>query len=335
VPWNLFILAAVLLGVGVLLFFLTCLAMAKVLLSPERMTGGRALSILRRLSPAEIGLPSEDLWFDVRDERAGRRLQLAAWWIPAPGPSPRTAVIVHGYSDSKIGGIAWAPTFRALGFNVLAVDLRAHGESDGAHTTAGFFERHDLSQVIDQVRAARPAETRDELILFGVSLGAAVVGATAALRECADVDAVIMDCPFRDYLSAARTHARAQGLPGKLFQAVALDWARRLSKADFDLCAPVRVIPALACPLMVIHGEADLFVDPVDMRAVEAACRRRPPEWVTEYWEAADTHHVLALRTDPVEFRRRIEAFLGAARRRRGARVTSSTRSPAEVSQPS
>jgi uncharacterized protein len=174
-----------------------------------------------------------------------------------------------------------------------------------------------VSQVIDQIRARRPNETR-ELVLFGVSLGAAVVGATAAIRD--DVDAVVMDCPYSDYVTAARTHARAQGLPGPLFQRIALDWATRMSGADFHACAPVRVIPTLACPLMVIHGEADLFVDPIDMRAVEAATRQRPAEWLTEYWEAADTHHVLALRTDPVEFRRRIEQFLDAARARREGR---------------
>jgi hypothetical protein len=33
----------------------------------------------------------------------------------------------------------------------------------------------------------------------------------------------------------------------------------------------------------------------------------------TVYWRAVDTHHVLALRTDPVEFQRRIEAFLAMA----------------------
>jgi pimeloyl-ACP methyl ester carboxylesterase len=308
------ILLLMLLLVGAALFAFVCLMMARALLSPPRMIGGQALWMLRRLTPDDLGLPFEEIWFDVRDEKSGQKIDIAAWWIPAAtGQSDRCALIVHGYADSKIGGIAWAAVFRAMGYHVLAIDLRAHGRSGGRHTTAGFFERHDLSQVIDQIRTQRPSETRT-LILFGVSLGAAVVGAAAALRRGDDIDAIIMDCPYADYVSAAHTHARVMGMPGPLFQKIAIAWAQRISRADFLACAPVNIIPTIACPLMVIHGADDLFVDRADMDAVEAATRSRPPELgLTVYWRAADTHHVLAVRTDPNEFRRRIEEFLNAA----------------------
>jgi pimeloyl-ACP methyl ester carboxylesterase len=310
-PWSALTLPLMLLLVGAALVVAVSFAMAKALLSPLRMTGGRALWILRRLSASDIGLPSEDLTFVVHDERTNRNLKLAAWWIPAPTASARCALIIHGYGDSKLGGIAWAPTFRAMGYNVLAIDLRAHGESDGTQTTAGYFERHDVSQVIDQIRAQRPAVTR-ELVIFGISLGAAVAGATAALRD--DVDAVIMDSPYADYPSAARTHGNTLGTPGPMFQHIAITWAQRMSGADLHECAPTRLIPTLACPLMVIHGADDLLIAPTDMDAVEAATQSRPPELgPTVYWRLEDTHHVLALRTDPDEFRRRIGAFLNDA----------------------
>jgi pimeloyl-ACP methyl ester carboxylesterase len=312
---NVAILGAMLVAVGAGLVALVCFMMARVLLSPPRMGGGRALWILKRLTPDDLALPFEEVAFDVRDERTNVRLKIAAWWIPAASPSSSCAIIVHGYADSKIGGIAWAPALRAMGFNLLAIDLRAHGESGGTQTTAGYFERHDLSQVIDQLKRRWPGETQ-ELVLFGVSLGAAVVGAAAALRD--DVAAVIMDCPYSDYVTAAGTHARVMGMPGAMFQRIAIRWSQRLSGADFLACAPTQIIPTLACPLMVIHGADDLFVDPDDMDAVEAATKSRPPELgPTVYWRAEHTHHVLALRTDPAEFRRRIESFLADARAHR------------------
>jgi fermentation-respiration switch protein FrsA (DUF1100 family) len=305
------ILLLVLLAVGVALVGFVCLAMARFLLSPPRMTDGAALWILKRIGPDDLGLPWENLSFVVLDEKTRQKLKMAAWWIPAVSPSSKCAVIVHGYADAKIGGIAWAPTFRAMGYNVLAIDLRAHGESEGTQTTAGYFERHDLSQIIDQIRAQRPDAAR-ELVLFGVSLGAAVAGATAAMRD--DIDAVIMDCPYSDYPTAAQTHARVMGMPGPIFQRFAIALAQRMSGADLSECAPVRVIPTLACPLMVIHGADDLFVDSADMDAVERATNSRAASLgPTVYWRAVDTHHVLALRTDPAEFQRRIEAFLVVA----------------------
>ena len=307
-PHSLAILSIMLLAVGILLVAGVCFAMARFLLSPPRMTDGAALWILKRIGPDDLGLPWENLSFHVHDELSHKKLKITAWWIPAATPSSRCALIIHGYADAKVGGIAWAATFRELGYNVLAIDLRAHGEAEGTQTTAGYYERHDVSQVIDQIRLQRPNATR-ELILFGVSLGAAVAGATAALRD--DVDAVIMDCPYRDYPSAAQTHARVMGMPGPMFQRIAINLAQKLSHADFTACAPERIIPTLRCPLMVIHGADDLFVDAVDMDAVEAATNSRAADLgPTVYWRARDTHHVLALRTDPAEFRRRIEAFL-------------------------
>ncbi len=313
-PFAVTTLCLTLLAIGGALFLFVSFMMAKILLAPIRMEGGVALWTLRRLTPKDLDLPYEETFFTVRDEQTpGQTLKLSAWWIPAQITAGKTAIIVHGYADSRIGGIAWAPTFRAMGFNVLAVDLRAHGRSDGRHTTAGFYERHDLSQIIDQIKELQPAATR-QLVLFGVSLGAAVVGAAAELRQGRGIAAIIMDCPFSDYISAARTHGNARGMPGPQFQRLAIHLAQKISGADFMAVAPVCVIPNLPTPLMVIHGSDDLFITQEDMDAVEAAVRsRRPDLGLTEYWRPDKTHHVLAIRTDPAEFRRRIEEFLAAS----------------------
>src|SRR5205814_2391808 len=142
----------------------------------------------------------------VRDEHSGRRLHLTAWWIPAPSPdADKCVVLIHGYGDAKVGAIAWAPLWHSLGYHILAFDLRAHGESDDAYSTAGYFERHDLNQVLNQLGAERPSETQ-RLVLFGVSLGAAVALAAVATRDADDIDAIVCECPYADYASPAPVH---------------------------------------------------------------------------------------------------------------------------------
>lgn len=309
--WNFLTLLMVLLAVGFLLVTATVRAMAIILLRPPRMTDGRAAWRLKRLSPGDLRMHYSDVSFNVRDEADGRMLKLAAWWIPAPRAVGRCVILLHGYGDAKVGAIAWAPTWHALGFNILALDLRAHGESEGRYCTAGFFERHDVSQVIDQLKRERPQDTR-QIVLFGVSLGAAIAAATAVLRD--DLAAVVLECPYPDYELAAASHAEIMGAPGERLQHMAFRRAQEVAKADFDAVRPVGLIPKVACPVMVIRSEADVFIDDAHAAMVENATKSRPASLgPTVYWNAENAHHVAALYEDPELYKKKLGEFLEAA----------------------
>ncbi|HEV2295130.1 MAG TPA: alpha/beta hydrolase [Tepidisphaeraceae bacterium] len=281
--------------------------MARMLLKPPRMTDGKAVYVLKRLSPGDLGLPFEEVSFVVRDAWDGEPLKIAGWWIPPRAASGKCAVLLHGYGDAKVGAIAWAPTFHALGYGVLAIDLRAHGESGGIYSTAGFWERHDVGEVINQFRASRPEETQS-VILFGVSLGAAVAAATAAQRD--DIDAVILDSPFADYQSAIAAHAEILGQPAGVLQTMGVRLAEWLSGANFDSVRPVDLIPKIPCPLLIVQPGNDPFVPPADAQPIEAAAASRPAQLQTVYWHVPNAPHVQALSADPAGYSQKLEEFL-------------------------
>jgi len=138
------ILVLVILPLTAILLALVCAyMMALQMLQPPRMSEGKAFYVLKRLSPGDLGMGFEDVAFSVRDA-AGEAIRLSGWWIPCPASAGRCAILLHGYADAKVGGIAWAPLFISLGYNVLAIDLRAHGDSGGRYSTGGYFERDDL-----------------------------------------------------------------------------------------------------------------------------------------------------------------------------------------------
>jgi pimeloyl-ACP methyl ester carboxylesterase len=309
--WNYLTLLLVMLGVGALLAVVTVQAMAILLLRPQRMTDGRAAWRLKRITPGDLRMRYSTVPFTVRDEATGKPLKLAAWWLPCPNPSDQCAVLIHGYGDAKVGAIAWAPTLSALGYHILALDMRAHGESEGAYCTAGYFERHDVSQVIDQLKQQRPEETR-KIILFGISLGAAVVAATAVLRS--DLAAVVMECPYPDYELAAASHAEVLGAPGMGLGKLAFARAQRIAGADFEAVRPVDLIPRVPCPLMVIRSESDVFIDDAHAAMVEDATKARTASMgLTVYWNAENAHHVAALYEDPEGYKAKLKGFLDNA----------------------
>jgi pimeloyl-ACP methyl ester carboxylesterase len=218
-------------------------------------------------------------------------------------------LLIHGYADAKVGGIAWAPQLHSLGWNVLAIDLRAHGESGGVHCTGGFFERHDVNQVINQVRAQRARET-EQLALFGVSLGAACAVGAAATRD--DIAAVILESPYADYRRAIAAHGRMRGLPEGVLRDVAIRLAEWMSSADFRGCRPGELIAQVKCPVMVIHSGDDPFVPGDDAAAMERAIAARGNAKDVR-WSVESAGHVLGMALDAEEYHDRLDAFLAGA----------------------
>lgn len=294
---------------------LAAVLMAAGMLRPPRMTDARAAWLLRRLSPADLGMHYESVSFAVPDGKRGGRLRLAAWWIPARPASECCAVLLHGYGDAKVGAIAWAPMLHEQGWNVLALDLRAHGQSQGRFVTAGLRERRDVGAVIDELRGARPAQTR-KVMLFGISYGGAVAAATAALRS--DIAAVVLDCPVLDFVSAAAAHCDLHGLPGRLIQRAALRLASALTGENLSSLHTAQLLPVLQCPLMLIDCGRDVFVTPDEREHLRLALDlRRQRGLYTLLWRLDDALHLEALVKHGDEYRRRLAEFVSACAARR------------------
>ncbi len=318
---SLLTLALMILLVGVLLLGATVLLMALMLLRPPRMTDGKAVIVLRRLSPGDLGLRFEEARFDVRDRRTGRALPIAGWWIPHARGDGKCVVLVHGYADAKVGAIAWAPLWHDLGYNILAIDLRAHGYSGGKDSTAGFWERHDLDQVLDQLLAERADDAR-RLVLFGVSLGAAVALGTAEMRD--DVEALVLECPYARYANAVDAHARVMQMPLPTFVPLAVRLAERISGADFGAVSPAELLKRVTAPAMLIHGANDPFVPRGDVTTLAQVMRERAERGIpSQYWLVDGAAHVMGIVAGVGEYRRRIVEFLKQVepRRREGAKV--------------
>lgn len=309
-PMSWILLLIVLFSVAAIVSGAVAVIMARAIVEPDRMTDGRAVAIFHRLSPEDLDLPYANLNFDVRDEQTGDRMRIVGWWIPSAVPSNRTCLILHGHSDAKVGGIAWAPLFHEMGFNVCVIDLRAHGESGGKYTTAGYYERYDTAQVIDQLHRDKPAAMK-KLTLFGVSHGGAIAIATACQRD--DIAAVIVDSPYRDFASAARHQAEAVGTPLRFTFGFATRLAEWFASADFDEVAPAQLIPTLRTPIFMISSGNDPMVPPDDLRALQTALQSRPADFgLGDSWLIPNAYHVCGLQEEPEMYRARVKTFLSA-----------------------
>jgi uncharacterized protein len=283
--------------------------MAEALLRPPRMTDGKAVWVLRRLSPGDLNLAFEEVSFDVRDAR-GRSLPIAGWWIPAAETSDRCVVLIHGYADAKVGVIAWAPAWHQLGFHILAIDLRAHGESSGTLCSGGNFERDDLNQVIDQLLINRPGQTR-RLALFGASFGATVAVAMAATR--CDIRAVVLDSPFVDFPRAAMRQMDRLGAPGGWYQSAAIALAGKIVGTNLSALQTDQEIAKLNRPVMVIQPTKDPTLSDGDAELLRQAVERHRERFPQDrLWLVQEAGHLLAMASDAERYFRELQEFLSS-----------------------
>ena len=106
-------------------------------------------------------------------ELPGDDIALRGWLCGTPLASRGTLVVLHGVADTRHSTASIVERYLARGFDVIAYDSRAHGESAGDSCSYGFFEKRDLRKMID-------AYGHGPIVLFGTSLGGAV-----ALQEAA------------------------------------------------------------------------------------------------------------------------------------------------------
>jgi len=186
--------------------------------------------------------------------------KLDVWVINARGedaesqPAPRgTVMILHGILDSKARFFGMAQEMARMGYNVVMLDHRAHGRSEGTYTTFGAKEKFDARDVIDSL--LNSGQIAEPIYVFGQSMGAAIAVQYAAVDpRCKAVMAV---APYTDMRSAARRFVPF--INAEKFEEVV---ARGGELGGFDPDEASAIIAAgkLTAPLLVIHGRIDAIV---------------------------------------------------------------------------
>lgn len=110
--------------------------------------------------------------------RAADGTTLAAVWHPPAEPAP-AVVLVHMLSRSHREWEPAAQALNAVGFGVLAIDLRGHGDSGGSYADGLAPMQQDVQAAIDWVKA-RPEVRAQRVGIAGASLGASLAIIAAA-----------------------------------------------------------------------------------------------------------------------------------------------------------
>jgi alpha-beta hydrolase superfamily lysophospholipase len=218
----------------------------------------------RRAAPPAPAQAHEDV--GLRGEGG---IALAGWIFRTSGQRRGTVIYLHGLSDNRGSSVWLARHLGERGFDVVAYDSRAHGQSGGDACTYGFYEKQDLARVLDQLQPPGP------IILFGNSMGAAV--ALQAAAEDARIAGVVAIATISDLRTAAFERAPFIASRGNVEEALRI--AEQEGRFAVDQVSPVAAAVRIVCPVLLIHGEDDRETPPAHSRrvfeALPAAANKR------------------------------------------------------------
>ncbi|CVK19414.1 alpha/beta hydrolase [Sporomusa sphaeroides] len=224
---------------------------------------------------------------------------LSATYIPNPQTTDKTLIFLHGFSESRAVGLNYLDIYLNYGFNLLLIDLRAHGESGGNSVTWGNYEKYDLDQWVDWV-GNRP---QGMIGVHGISMGAATALMHAELNEANKrVAFYIADSPYSDFETLlALQMERRLNLPGKVLTKLLLPYANVVAYFDarftFRQASPIRSVRNITTPVLYIHGEADKLV-PASM-SLELYHATKGPRQIYLF---ANAGHVTAIFNDRYQY---------------------------------
>lgn len=234
-------------------------------------------------------------------------LKLKAHYINKFNDSNKVVIIAHGYTDNYYISAQFIDMFLNEQFNVLLIEARSHGNSEGKYATYGYYEKQDLDLWVNLIR---DKVGEDGVIgIQGQSMGAA-----SALMYAGDnedkVDFIIADSSYttaKAYL-AFQFHRLAH-IP--LFPAYQIINMKVKKRCGFSLeqCNPINSIKDKEIPVLFVHGKKDVLVPyTMSIEMYDAKIGNKNKLFIVE-----DAGHIEAYAKDKVGYEKVVNEFIKEA----------------------
>ncbi|MBO5375006.1 MAG: alpha/beta hydrolase [Clostridia bacterium] len=183
-------------------------------------------------------------------------LKLYGELIKAKEQNDKIIILFHGYRSLARNDFCCAmPYYNSLGIDILLVDQRAHGKSEGGLITFGVKERNDVVSWVKYVEAL--SSDYKKIFLSGMSMGASTVMMASNLVD--GVSGIIADCGFTSPKEIIQIVAKKRFRLPKWFASPVGLCAKIFGGFDYSYSTKTALAESKA-PVLFIHGSKDDFV---------------------------------------------------------------------------
>lgn len=276
-------------------------------LKPEQMSLGQKLSSLffGVRSPKSVNDVVPDMAYETINLYTKDSLKLEGWHCKQPS-AKGAVVLFHGHGSSKSKILPEAEYFYSLGYDVLLMDFRAHGGSDGNTCTIGYDEAEDVKLAYDYI-----SKTHKNIYLWGISLGAATISRAVSEHKLKSAG-IILELPFGSLHGAVKGRVRTMGLPAEPVASLLTFWGGAEQGFWAFNHNPCDYAKNISVPVLLQFGKKDARVTMEEINCIYNSLPAKQKK-LTVYEQSG---HQSLCKNEPLKWKGEIQQFLNSAETR-------------------
>lgn len=184
----------------------------------------------------------------------------------------RCVLILPGRCESLLYSCYFAPPYEKAGFNVLVIDTRCHGKSEGIYNTIGVKESSD---VLAWARLAHEQLHNCQVVIHGICIGTAAGLYAMTSPEAPEyLDALVTEGCFISFRETFKRHMIADKRPLFPVLQLAMLHINRHTGTNVYRDKPLNAMKKAKSHhrMLFLYGEKDIFSIPKMTRKLFAAC---------------------------------------------------------------
>ncbi len=169
----------------------------------------------------------------------------------------KTVIIVPGRTESYSYSYYYAPSYQKAGYNVLVIDKRAHGFSDGYVAKMG---KESSKDIIAWAKKIHDDYEIEDISLHGICIGSSICLYTVIDPTCPSyIKRFVSDGMFTTFYTSFLRHMREQKRPLFPYCYLVMKWAKKYSKEDYIHDGPIHQIKNVKIPTLFIFTNLDKY----------------------------------------------------------------------------
>ena len=199
----------------------------------------------------------------------------------------KTVIILPGRRETLVYSYYYAKPYKDAGVNVLVIDQRAHGLSEGKYSTGGIKEAEDVSL---WMKFLYEECGQKELFVHGVCVGTCCASIVATKYKTDYLKGIILDSMFITYKEIYKNHYIESGHALFPVYYQIWMWFRFFTHCNIEDSRPDKYMPEFTLPTLFIWGKKDVYCLPEKSQVLFDLCASKDKQ--LEWFEEAEHSRV-------------------------------------------